>query len=166
MCAQANRARGMELTQNLAFHRREWRFQRIGTRALGLFVLAALAGLFGDGPVSRASATSPDRSVDVRYERFVRRGARSEIRISVSPRITLLSIDSQYLEGLTIEEVVPANAQTEHTTERLTIHLPPRRAEGLSTVVLGVKPSRAGVLHGRIGSDNGPVVEFWQLSYF
>lgn len=56
--------------------------QRIGWVLLLLAILAAAAGAFGDGPLSRASISAPG-GVRVDYERIVRRRAPTEIRIVV-----------------------------------------------------------------------------------
>ena len=64
-----------ELDRHLPFQRREWRAQQIGWIALGLFLAAALAGLFGGGPLSSARASDPGGGLTVDYQRFVRAGA-------------------------------------------------------------------------------------------
>jgi hypothetical protein len=55
------------------FQRREWIVQRIGWSLMGLVILAALAGVFGRGPL--ANATVGNDVVTLKFERFVRRSA-------------------------------------------------------------------------------------------
>jgi hypothetical protein len=64
----------------LAFHQREWRLQRIGWGLLALFLLLALGGLFGDGPLSHSRDASAAGSVE--YERFVRDGLATELIVT------------------------------------------------------------------------------------
>lgn len=50
---------------------RGWRVERVGWALTTLLVVAAAFGLFGDGPLARASASGAD-GTSVRYERFSR----------------------------------------------------------------------------------------------
>lgn len=47
----------LEIEEDLDFQRRMWRLQQIGWALLVLVVVAALLGLFGKGPLSRAVAS-------------------------------------------------------------------------------------------------------------
>ncbi len=46
-----------ESIEDLTYQVRSWRIERAGQVLMGLFILAALLGLLGGGPLSRASAT-------------------------------------------------------------------------------------------------------------
>lgn len=63
---------GLELNQDLSFQRRSWRVQRVAWFIMAGIVAAALLGLFGKGPLSSATVSTPDRTMQVRYERFGR----------------------------------------------------------------------------------------------
>ena len=53
------RSDGLEAGMNLNFQKAWWRFESIAYAVLTLLVLGALAGAFGRGPLSRASAGDP-----------------------------------------------------------------------------------------------------------
>jgi hypothetical protein len=60
----------MEINADLEFQRRVWAAQRIGWIAIGAFVIAALVGVFGQGPLSSAAAGG--NALRIEYERFAR----------------------------------------------------------------------------------------------
>ena len=59
---------------DMSSKRREWRWERVGWVLITLIVLAAVAGFFGGGPVSKrtVSATLAGGSAEVEYERWNR----------------------------------------------------------------------------------------------
>jgi hypothetical protein len=59
----------LEIQQDLNYQRREWRIQRLGWVVMRLVILAALLGLLGNGPLSKASVTATDGSLRLDYHR-------------------------------------------------------------------------------------------------
>lgn len=76
-----------------------------------LFVAAAIAGAFGDGPVSDAVTTSEDGALRIEYQRLTRREARQVFEITVPTRRGAnqveLTLDRQYLRRVQITEIFP-----------------------------------------------------------
>lgn len=102
----------LEIHQDLEFETRNWRVQRLGWALMGLMVLAGLAGLFGRGPLSHAEATSGGGALTVKYERFVRHAAPSEVEFVVQPSaieggVVRLLVSRAFLQGLQVEGVEP-----------------------------------------------------------
>jgi hypothetical protein len=102
----------LELEQDLAFQRRQWRIQRIAWVILLLIGLAALAGLLGDGPLSKATASHPSGAISVEYQRFEHRSAESQFRLLVDKsRVkdgqVRVWIDGDYLARLQVTSVTP-----------------------------------------------------------
>ena len=78
--------------------RREWRFERIGWGVIALVLVAGSVGLFGDGRLASASASTTAGGAVVHYERVVRHGAPSEISLRLAPAagadtIAIVSLD-------------------------------------------------------------------------
>jgi hypothetical protein len=73
-----------QLDDDLPYQRREWRAQRFGWWALTVFVAAAALGVFGGGPLSRATAASADGGLRLDYDRFVRSGAPARMLVHVA----------------------------------------------------------------------------------
>lgn len=116
------RAGDLEISQDLEHEKKAWRVQRIGWVVLGLVWLAGLAGLFGSGPLSGATATGPDLRLE--YERFVRYTAPQELTLHLGPGATArpkvrLWVDSKYLESQQIESVVPEPESVEAGPDRM-----------------------------------------------
>lgn len=104
--------KGLEVDQDLEFQRRDWTFERAGWFAMLVVVVAALLGLLGDGPLSRAHRIAGDHSLRVEYGRFERHGARTQLtlfvrRDSTAGSAASLWIDDHFLEGVTIDGIEP-----------------------------------------------------------
>jgi hypothetical protein len=70
--------RDLQIDDDPAFQKKEWRVQRIGIALLALLVAAAAAGLTGmGGPLNDAEAGRRGDPVFVEFERVVRQGATS-----------------------------------------------------------------------------------------
>jgi hypothetical protein len=60
----------MEVNADIEFQRRVWRVQRIGWLIIAAVIVAALLGVFGGGPLSRAAVQGDGLRLE--YERFAR----------------------------------------------------------------------------------------------
>src|SRR5262245_60996055 len=91
------------------FHRNEWRIQRIGWVLVALFLALAAAGLFGNGPLSRAHADN--RAGRLEYQRFTRYGLSTDLVVTpaAGPHddVIRVEISSDYLEAFRVEHVTP-----------------------------------------------------------
>ena len=93
------------------FHRNEWRIQRIGWVLVALFLALAAAGLFGNGPLSRAHADSAGGRLE--YQRFTRFGLTTDLvvtPVASANGITRVEISGDYLEAFRVEHVTPEPA--------------------------------------------------------
>jgi hypothetical protein len=92
---------------DVKFQRYVWTAQRVGWIIIGLVVAAAMAGLFGTGPLSRASAQGPGVQID--YERFGRWQQPMKLRcfLSATTPDMQIALSRQYLESVQVEEIIP-----------------------------------------------------------
>lgn len=102
----------LELEQDLSFEKREWNFQRAGRGLMALIVLAALLGFFGAGPLSLTEATDGTGNLEVIYERFGRRGATTNLTVSIEPPAfsngeAEVRLGSDYLGQMQLDAVAP-----------------------------------------------------------
>lgn len=85
--------------------------EKIAFAVLVLFIVAGIAGVFGDGPLSEAAVTSDDGQMRVQYQRFCRRQAQQLIDITFptqpGARQAQLSIGGDYLHRVQITEIFP-----------------------------------------------------------
>jgi hypothetical protein len=161
-----------QLDDDLPYQRREWRAQRFGWWALTLFVAAAALGVFGGGPLSRATAASADGGLRLDYDRFVRSGAPARIFVHVAGRPAAdpggplqLEFSRDFIDAIRLERVTPEPASILVGPDIVSLHLP-NAGNGHTTVVLDFEPLRAGRLTGRVAAGGGPAITFTQLVYF
>lgn len=111
-----------DFKSELEFHRREWRVERVGWVLLAVFLILAVAGLFGSGPLSHVRSGSKDGG-SIEYERFVRHGSITALR--VRPAATLghgamrIEIAASYLRAFRIERIDPEPSSVVVSGERL-----------------------------------------------
>lgn len=138
------------IEESEAFQRREWRAQRIGWALLALIAVAALLGTFGKGVLAGADATSPEGTVHVHYERFVRRHSPAHIEFTLAPGLTAadgrvrLWLDRSYAERLEFTSIQPEPAEVSVTPALLIYQF---------AVADGGRPVRVtfSVEHDRVG---------------
>jgi hypothetical protein len=117
-----HRVDDLDIDQDLEFQRREWKVQRIGWALMLLVILAALGGLFGRGPLSRAVAGRPGDPLRVEYDRFVRRHSSQSLTLLLSPDAVnageaRIHVDSALIAGLEIRHLTPAPERQEATPD-------------------------------------------------
>ncbi|HEY8370256.1 MAG TPA: hypothetical protein VIM86_13175 [Thermodesulfobacteriota bacterium] len=164
------RINGLEVDQDLAFERKSWTVQRVGWGVMTLAVVAALAGLLGPGPASRATASTPDGAIAVEYDRFVRASAPAEIGVSVGRGaiqggVVRLWVDRRYVAEVAFERIVPEPASVEVARDRLVYVF--AAAAGATTGRIGftARPRTFGRKTVRLGLDGGSEVVFGQFVY-
>jgi hypothetical protein len=134
---------------------------------MALLIAAALAGVFGSGPLSRARAEAG--GVEIEYDRFARRTKQSELRIRAVPRPgtepVRIAIDNAFMRDIKLESVAPAPERIESGGERTTfVFRPPSDAGPLEAVLL-FKPQRAGRLEGKLSVNGAAPLSWGMLVY-
>lgn len=153
-----------EFDRHLPFQRREWRAQQIGWLALALFITAALAGLFGSGPLSAGRASDP-RGLAVEYQRFVRAGASQRLVFRLPPpgsEPVELRLSRGYFDDVRIEQVLPEPASMTTGAEWVTFEFAP----GTRAVAVDGEPLGPGRLALTAATASGASLALWQLAYF
>lgn len=146
------------------FHRSEWRLQRIGWALVALFLALAVAGLFGNGPLSRAHADSGAGRLD--YQRFTRYGLSTDL--VVTPKgsangVTRIEISSDYLEAFRVEHITPEPAAVRLAGPNV-IYEFASAAPGAS-ISFHISPQRLWRRSATVTIDGGAALEISQLTY-
>lgn len=145
--------------------------EKIAFAMLVLFIVAALLGLFGDGPLSETTVSSADGRMHVQYQRFCRRDAPQSLNITLATRSDVdsieLSIGHDYLRSVQITEIFPEPAASMHQQAGRLRFITDGSGRAM-TVRLHLKPQRAGVLQARFAA--GPpghqaTVQLKQFAY-
>ena len=144
-----------------------WRRERVGWVLVAAGILAALLGVFGAGPLSRATVSSG--SVHVGYDRFVRMSAASVLHVTLPAAggeagEVVVTLDHAFLDRIRLDGVLP---EPKRTTAR------PGAVEFAFATASDGRPVMAwfhftletpGLARGRLTAA-GETLAFWQLVY-
>jgi hypothetical protein len=168
----------LDLAQDLRFERREWIVQRVAWAGMALILVAALAGVFGDGPLSRVVARSPSGRAVLHYQRFIRNHAPADLRITISGAMVERSgrasvlLSREYFGSMRLKAVTPQPAETQITPRGFVYaFLLPSRADP-ADIVFHFDVERVGPVSGlvslwRVGEAPEPAdtIAFEQFAY-
>ena len=92
-------------------HRAAWRVERIGWTAMALLLMAALLGVFGDGPLSHVRSGST-QALSVRYDRLLRSNAPTEYEFQAGTSLVTggelrLRFERSLMEDIELDSIVP-----------------------------------------------------------
>ncbi len=157
---------GLEIDIDPVRQRREWRVKRIAWALLYVALAAIVSGVLGKGPISTTGAASGDGSVHVEYERFVRRHAPDQLRVTATAAADTVGIrvDSAYLSDVRLEEVTPEPARVVTADDATTFVFNTRPGARLH-LAFDYQPERVGTLRGSVAADGGEAVAFSQFVY-
>ena len=169
---EITRIDGLEIDQDLEFQRRSWVFQRVGWAVMGLVVLAAVVGLLGSGPLSRARAELPGR-MTVEYQRFARFETTASLTIRLQAEATAgdavhVSLNHAFLTSAKIEDIQPPPTRVEARAERYVYVFDVAEPRVPMLVTFTFQPRRVGASPGMVGLESAPGprhVSFRQLVY-
>jgi hypothetical protein len=147
---------------------RKWRRLELASHAImALFVLAALLGLFGRGPLSHRTHMSANGRLSLDYEPLVRWGTSTQVTVHLStPDVRpaadegafqkiWVSVNNAVVEPLGLQQVIPQPDATK-AIDGGTMYefaVPPGQDDALVRFVL--KPSAVGLVHADVGDDSG-----------
>ena len=151
----------MQIDADLNFQRRIWTAQRIGWFVVAIVMMAALLGLFGGGPISRASAQGD--GVDISYERFARLQQATRVHISLGPEArSQLALSRRYLDAVHVEQITPEPREIAAAGGWLVYHF---TGAGPISITFTVTPEHSGGLSGAVQITGGRAVVFEQFVY-
>jgi hypothetical protein len=156
----------------LALQHKVWRGQRLAWALMVLVVLAALLGLSGSGPLSGRSAVSADGTVRIEYERFLRRGTPTTLKIHWAPTGRDAAgfsvwLARPYLEDVTIQDMLPPPQAVQASPDRVTWRFGVNSQDHGApvTVTIHFAPGAIGRLRGTVGLEARPGLGFSQWVY-
>jgi hypothetical protein len=138
----------LELKEDREFEERERLVRRVGTWLLCAFLVAALAGLFGSGPLSAAAARSSDSAVEARYERFARNRATTVLDLSLHAAAgrVHLELNRAFVETVKVEQITPEPAAISASAARYVYEFAAAGPDSIVRVVLRYRPETLGWL--------------------
>jgi len=160
------KANVIELEQDLAFQKREWRVNLLTWFALLVMMAACVLGLFGHGPLSSAEVSEPSSFFRVEYERFLRYGSASRLRIHARADATgslRLSLGQTMVERFELRGITPGPDTAEAGPNGIEYRF--AGAPGADVVIeIDVVPIARGSVHARLGSADSELA-FRQFVY-
>ena len=150
--------------------RRAAKARRVGWVSFALIVIAALAGLFGPGPLSWADRSTSSGLIELQYDRFVRYMGDTTLELRIrpdpaEPRTARVWISNDYLSGLNMEQVLPQPDVWTATNDGVMLTYPVSGPDDRVIVELRAYPDRVGPLRGALGVSVREPIRFWQFVY-
>ncbi|KHL70051.1 MULTISPECIES: hypothetical protein [Pseudomonas] len=160
------RPRDHPVEDDIAFQRKAWKVERVGWACLLVLVVLALLGLFSNGPLSDRRLTTPDGTLQVDDQRFLRQGGRSPLRLALQgePGATLqVVLEAPFLDTHRIEALEPHPLESGSAQGGLRLAVRADR-DGRATLHFSLRPDRTGATHLtiRFGEHR---LRLWQFIY-
>ncbi len=163
-------SRQLDLEEDEAFEKAEWRVQRIGWFFWALLLIAGLIGLLGPGPLSNAEATTPAGDLTVAYDRFLHYHHPAILEVELhnnesDSETTELTVSQTLLDRIEIHRIEPEPERRELAADGITYSF--RRANDVehAKILFHVEYERPGKSIGRIGLAGSEPVFFNQFVY-
>ncbi len=109
----------LEIDEDISFERSTWKIQRVGWVIMLLIVLSAILGFTGRGGllnVNKQTVTSTDGTMEIEYERFQRREASSELKITlknISTPSPTIFFSTDFYTKQRIDKIIPEPEKVE-----------------------------------------------------
>jgi hypothetical protein len=152
----------LEIRQDLDFQRRWGVFQRVGRIVFVLLIAAAIAGVFGTGPLAHATASAP--TFQVEYDRFLRSAQSSSLQ--VSPQTQQggggdVAVSTAYTSAIQLSDVTPQPDSETAEQDRIVLAYQNRLP---AQIQIGIAPKTIGVHRATIWVRGRPL-SFHQVVY-
>ncbi|MEB6592207.1 hypothetical protein MXM82_24225 [Pseudomonas asiatica] len=160
-------SRGHPVQEDMPMQQRVWRFERIGWYVLVVIVLLALAGLFGNGPLSDAEVVSQDGRVKVEYQRLSRSGTTDNLFITVQGtpgQPVMVELEGTLLRQASIETLQPEPQASMSHGPALLLQLGTSK-DGMATLYLTLRSEHVGTLEGVVRAGSNSAVHFSTFLY-
>lgn len=157
---------GLELEEDLPFQRRQWVVERTGWTAMAVFLVAGLAGAFGDGPLSNRIAEATD--VQLNYERYLRHSKPAELQLLVRTEetdTTSISLSQDYLATQEVEDVFPEPQSVRIGADEVTYVFALEPSARLVDVRFRLRPQDLGWHTGTVAVGTKQPITIRQFTY-
>ncbi len=161
---------GLEITQDLAVQYRTWKIQRMGWAAMALIILAALAGLFGSGPLARTAVVDDQQLVRLEYNRFGRYQDESLLKLELTPKATqthrvTVKVDRNYWTSHAIEQIAPEPMTSSAGFDGFLYTFEVDSQNAPAAIIVRLRPEYLGSLDGHIRVNDQGSLTFEQFIF-
>ncbi|WKZ90654.1 hypothetical protein P0E69_10195 [Chimaeribacter arupi] len=161
-------SRHYPVRENMRRLRRALFLEKLGYLLLFSFIAAALLGVFSNGWLSDRVDTNPDRTVQIKYDRFARQQSEIQLVLHVWPQgrtPAVVQLGGDFVNNYEIVAVQPQTAQMVTTDQGMIITLPTSSASASTALYLTVQPKSFGHYHSEARLSGHPPLRFSQLVY-
>lgn len=139
---------------DIEFQRSWWKFEHLAWVLLGIIIALDIAGVFGRGPVAKATMEAPDHSYTVKYERIERFSTPSILTIEFSPAAVQsgkiqLWVGDELVKGLGNQRVIPQPESTALVNKGFLYTFP--SGTPADSVEFSLEPTTAGIFTLKLG---------------
>lgn len=164
------RTEDIEAGCDLPFERRWWRLQRISWVILSLLLLAGVAGLFGHGPLSRATVHPLGSALEVRYDRLARRETPSllELRVETSALVSgrvRIRLNRELVDRMQLKQIVPTPLSSEPLADGARFIFQTDPSRDAAFIVFSENPTTPGLVDAEVTIEGEQPVRFRQFVY-
>lgn len=165
------RVGSIEIAEDMKFQRASWRVQRAGWIAMLAVAVAAMLGLFGQGPLARGNAGDAREGFFVGFERFTRLNVPQslDIEIGAAARATdstaAVWIDRDWLDAHEVSSILPEPESASLLPDRVLYAFTAPASGGSLKIRFRLEARGFGWMQGRAGVPGGPSYSFKQLVY-
>lgn len=145
------------ITEDMGLQRVTWRVQRAGWAVLAMAALAALLGVFSEGPLSSSTATGADGRLEVHYDRFARHDAAMRMEVVLRKNAAgqaAIRLSPSLTQGFSIETIHPAPAEESGGPDGHTYVFKP--GGDPLRIQIDLRPMKRWLLRGEIAAGEGP----------
>ncbi|HEX5545172.1 MAG TPA: hypothetical protein VFX10_06700 [Nitrospira sp.] len=170
MASSLVRIGDLEINQNLDVQRATWTFQRIGWTGMAVIVLAALAGVFGNGPLAHTEVTADPHTVRLFYDRFGRYEGELVLQLWLGPETTTtnrvtVEIDRTYWASHAVEQISPEPLTSSIGDDGFRYTFETNTPSTPAVIVFRLRPKYLGALEGRIRVNDVGLLQFHQFMF-
>ena len=150
----------------LQSQRREWIVERVGWALMAITLAGGLLGLFGQGPLARASRTEGPVRLD--FERIVRRAQSTQLRLDIAPEairdnVLAVWVDEGFLKQVLLIGIAPEPASSASADGRRIYRFSSPPGGQPSHIMIDFEHRTSGARTGRLGVATGPPIPFNQV---
>ena len=155
----------LQLEEDLEFLRKDWKFERIGWVLMLVFLLAALAGVFGRGGLIWNETTVGNKTtgIEIEYSEVWRKEAPEELILTGSGADTVIEIYTRQMDMIKVENMLPQPERSEFTSDKITLFYQP--VSGSRTIHVHINPLKFGRFKARVKAGTKEAVNFSVFIY-
>lgn len=163
-------SKGPLLENDQAFQCRMWTIQRYAWGVMAGIILVTLLGLCGPGPLSTRMAGTTSANLQLRYERFVRSFAPTDLYITLSSpppssATARIWLNRSYLDRVEVKRITPMPIEVSTSNHELGYTFRVENLTHSGIVTFTLHPTGFGRLSGLLRNGEGETVHFHHFVY-